>query len=139
VAVGSEDGLALIVQTLGRGSKMSTTIVNLTLPLVVEEAESVLDTYPYHPYQQVFAIPNLRQKLLAYVLSRIHNLYAVINQGTELSQASQIAHRSLENRLNIEALIRQGIEHILQENTDWVSHSVPEEVDPGNASSHWFG
>lgn len=118
---------------------MSATIVNLTLPLVVEEVESVLDTYPYHPYQQAFAIPDLRQKLLAYVLSRIYNLYAAITEGTEVAKVSQLAHCSLEHRLSIEALVRQGIEHILQESADWLSHYIPEEVAPGNAPSQWFG
>lgn len=54
---------------------MSKSIVNLTIPWVVAEIEQVLETYPHHPYQQAFANPDLRQELIAYVLTRIHNVY----------------------------------------------------------------
>jgi hypothetical protein len=45
------------------------TIVNLTLPAVIEQIEKIVDTYPYHPHQQAFLIPELRQKLIAHVLT----------------------------------------------------------------------
>ncbi|MEP0803815.1 hypothetical protein NDI37_06480 [Funiculus sociatus GB2-A5] len=48
---------------------MSKTIANLTLPVVVQEIEKVLGTYTAHPYQKAFSIPELRQKLIVYVLS----------------------------------------------------------------------
>ena len=63
---------------------MSATIVNLTVPIVTEEIENVLCRYPHHPYQQAFAIPDLRQKLLVYVLSRVPNQYTV-NQNNQFS------------------------------------------------------
>ena len=48
---------------------MSKTIANLTLPVVVQEIEKVLGTYTDHPYQKAFSMPELRQKLIVYVLS----------------------------------------------------------------------
>jgi len=117
---------------------MPKTIVNLTLSRVIEEVESVLDTYPDHPYQQAFAIPDLRQKLLAYILSRTRNLYAVVEKGAEPQAAPKCLY-PLEHQLNIETLIRQGIHHILQEEADWVSHCIPAESDSVRAASHWFG
>ncbi len=117
---------------------MSKTIVNLTLPLVIDEVESILDTYPYHPYQQAFAIPDLRQKLLAYILSRTYNHYAAVERGAELQTDPKFSH-PLEHQLEIEDLIRQGIQHTLQEEADWVSHCIPNESDSAQAASHWFG
>lgn len=48
---------------------MSKTIANLTLPVVVQEIAKVLGIYTDHPYQKAFSIPELRQKLIVYVLS----------------------------------------------------------------------
>lgn len=118
---------------------MFTETINLTNQLVVEEIENVLDTYSHHPYQQAFSIPDLRQKLIAYVLSQVHNLYTVIEDGEEVTVDSKILSSSLAQRLHIEALIRQGIIQILQENAAWVSHHIPKPVDAGNAPSQWFG
>ncbi len=49
---------------------MTRTIVNLLELEVSKEIEAVLSTYSNHPYQQAFAIPDIRQELIAYVLSR---------------------------------------------------------------------
>jgi len=35
---------------------MSHTLINLTLPIVIEEIENVLDEYPENPYQLAFSI-----------------------------------------------------------------------------------
>lgn len=116
---------------------MFTETINLTNQLVVEEIEDVLDTYSHHPYQQAFSIPDLRQKLITYVLSQVHNLYTVNEDGELLD--SRLYSSSLAQRLHIEPLIRQGIIHILQENAAWVRHHIPKPVDAGNAPSQWFG
>lgn len=118
---------------------MPKTIANLTLPLVIEEVESALDTYPYHPYQQAFAIPDLRQELFAYILSRTHNFYEAVEEGTELKGEPMFLCGASEHRLHVKALVPKGIQYILQENADWVSHYIPDELDSGTASSHWFG
>lgn len=107
--------------------------------MAVEEIGDVLNTYPHHPYQQAFAIPEMEQKLLAYVLNQIHSIYTVNAGRKELHRHHRFPSRSLEQRLHMEPLIRHGIIHILQENAEWVSHHIPEQVDLGNQSSHWFG
>lgn len=117
---------------------MFTEAINLTNQLVVEEIDNVLDTYSHHPYQQAFSSPDLRQNLIAYVLSQVHNLYTVVEDREELLD-SKFHSSSLAQRLHIEALIRQGIIHIFQGNAEWVSHHIPKSVDAGNAPSHWFG
>ncbi len=65
------------------------TVVNLTQQSVLGEIESVLDTYPYQPYQQAFAIPDLRQELIAFVLSRIPCLYSTMSEGVPFAETEK--------------------------------------------------
>ncbi|UBF27162.1 hypothetical protein K9N68_04130 [Kovacikia minuta CCNUW1] len=63
---------------------MTRTIVNLVTPVVMRETEEVLSTYSDHPYQQAFANPDLRQELIAYVLSRAPGSYVVLDENNQL-------------------------------------------------------
>jgi len=117
---------------------MAKKVVNLTAPTIVEEIESVLETYPDHPYQRAFAIPDLRQELIAYVLNRISSCYVAVDE----SKPPAIESNSIpapETSECMEVLIYQGIRQILNENEDLVSHQIPEETDPCFSPSHWFG
>lgn len=118
---------------------MTKTILNLTLPAVVSIIEDVLETYPHHPYQQAFSIPDLRQELIAYVLSRVSNYYVVVEDGQQPSVNFRSIVCSLKDRSCIEDLIRQGIEKIMYKQEKVLSLQIPETVDPGLAPSHWFG
>ena len=116
---------------------MAQKIINLTLQVVIQEIENVFDDYFYHHYRQAFAIPELRQKLIAYVLNRIRSRYAVIEDDQDVA----INHKAVcsqEQRLHIEAVIQCGIQHVLQENADWVSHHIPKIAESGYSPSHWF-
>lgn len=123
------------------------TVVNLTQQSVIGEIESVLDTYPYHPYQQAFAIPDLRQELIAFVLSRIPCFYSAMSNGQiPLADAEKgnllnykFSRKPLEQQLHLQNLIHQGICLIVQEKSDWISHHLCETVQPGYEPSHWFG
>ncbi|MDF5709378.1 MAG: hypothetical protein PUP90_17370 [Nostoc sp. S4] len=123
------------------------TVVNLTQQSVVAEIEIVLDTYPYHPYQQAFAIPDLRQELIAFVLNRIPSFYSVISDGhiplAKVEQGNllnyQLPRKPLEQQLHLQNLIHQGICSIVQEKSDWINHHLCETVQPGCEPSHWFG
>ncbi|WP_392531710.1 hypothetical protein [Nostoc sp. C117] len=123
------------------------TVVNLTQQSVIGEIESVLDTYPYHPYQQAFAIPDLRQELIVFVLNRIPSFYSVISDRhislAETEQESllnyQLPRKPLEQQLHLQNLIHQGICSILQEKSDWISHHLCETVQIACEPSHWFG
>lgn len=118
---------------------MTKTIVNLTLPAVVTVIEDVLETYPDHPYQQAFSIPDLRQELIARVLSQVSGCYVVLEDYEQATLSLQSLPFSPEKRECIEALIREGIEKIFQKREMSVSHQIPEDEDPGFAPSHWFG
>ncbi len=118
---------------------MTKTIVNLALPMIVEAVEDVLDTYAYHPYQQAFSIPDLRQKLISYVLTRIPGLYAVIEDTATCTPDPSSLGFSVESCKEIKPLIHQGIQQIVEENAEWVDHHIPQEVSPELTPSTWFG
>jgi len=115
---------------------MTKTIVNLTLPVVVDQIETALEDYPYYPYQQAFAIPDLRQRLIAYVLSRISNNYTVLEEGENSTHAINC---SSDRTLQIKNIVTQGIHDILQQYWEWSTHHIPSELESGLVPSHWFG
>lgn len=119
---------------------MSKTLVNVTIPLVVQELEDILLTYPHHPYQEVFANPDYRQILIAYILNRIPNHYITVDDAeTETLTNSDDLRGSLEYTLHIETIIHQGIEKVLCEQAQEINRHIPEIVDPTRVASHWFG
>lgn len=119
---------------------MSASLTNLKQSLVTEEIETVLDNYPHHPYQQAFAAPHLRHQLTAYVLNQVPAEYRIIEDQQELGEIASFQEgcSGLE-RCHVEALIRRGIQHVLQENADWACRHIPETEGAGDAPSHWFG
>ncbi|RCJ40323.1 hypothetical protein A6769_02860 [Nostoc punctiforme NIES-2108] len=125
---------------------MMKTVVNLTKQSIVGEIESILNTYPSHPYQQAFAIPDLRQELITFVLNRIPSFYSVMPDEQIPAEAEQgslayykLPRKPLEQQLHLQNLIHQGICLIVQEKSDWISHRVCETVQPACEPSHWFG
>lgn len=95
---------------------MPKATINLTGSLVVEEIDLFLATYPdNHPYHAVLSRPELRRKLVAWVLSKIPNRYTTLqdSQGRPVYPDFQCA--SLEKRLKIEEIIKKGIEVVLQD------------------------
>ena len=97
---------------------MAKVIVNLTLPVVKEEIDCLLETYPDQSYRRTFANPDLCQELIAYVLSRVPNFYTVVEAEEQASLKRTRLNRSLEQRIKIETVIHQGIQQILQTSLD---------------------
>ena len=118
---------------------MAQTIVNLAVPLVTEKIEGILDTYPTHPHQQAFNSPDLRQKLIAYVLSRMPALYLAVDEMEACSVRSPSSCYTTAQHSQIDQLIHQGIGHVLQQSEDWLEHRIPEQTDPVLTPSSWFG
>ncbi|WP_193196820.1 late competence development ComFB family protein [Nostoc sp. MG11] len=119
---------------------MSKTIVNLTMPFVVQEIEDILEQYPHHPYQEAFANPDFRQNLIAYTLNRIPNHYLTVDeQEKENLMSSDSIRYCLEQTVHIEAIIHQGIEQILSEKAEEITRHIPDAVDPSHVPSDWFG
>lgn len=118
---------------------MTKTIVNLTLPVVVKAVEEVLSSYPDHPHQQAFSIPDLRQKLIAFVLSRTRSLYTVVEEPEAANVNWEAVCCSLEQQIRIEDLVHQGIHQILADQGEWANHHIPQPCYPAGAPSSWFG
>ncbi|MFB2967527.1 hypothetical protein ACE1CD_01010 [Aerosakkonema sp. BLCC-F183] len=103
---------------------MPYELVNLTLPIVIQEIENVLEGYPEYPYQAAFSMPELRQTLIAHVLSQIPNYYEV--KGVpKASNNSKVRHFSLQQeKLRVEMVICDSISYILRENASWQSRNL---------------
>lgn len=104
---------------------MSQITIDLTLPVILQEIDYVLEDYPEYPYQVAFSLEKLRQKLIAYVLSQVPNRYTVVENTQEPRPDSNCLHLPLPQRLHIGMVIRGGILHLLRENADWVSRHIP--------------
>jgi hypothetical protein len=121
---------------------MSNTTVNLTISIVEAEAENVLHSYPYYPYQQAFSAPSLRQSLVAYVLSRVPSLYSVVEEQGALIE--EMLHCPPDHRPQIETLVHRGIQHLLSGHfhaevpAQTETYEDLEEMNVGFPSSHWF-
>lgn len=116
---------------------MFQNIFNLTVLEIVGEIESILETYPHHPYQQAFSVPAFRQELIAYVLSRISNHYIVYDRDSNSEIES--SHSSRTERNSRSAVIHEGIQHIFLKHFDQIQHQVPQERSADLEPSHWFG
>jgi len=117
---------------------MTYELINLTLPFVTKQVQNILADYPEHPYQVAFSTHELRQKLIAHVLSQIPNCYTV--EGVkEPPKDLMLYPSSLEQRLYMETLIRGSILHLLRENAGSVSRHLPQVETSDYEPSHWFG
>jgi hypothetical protein len=116
---------------------MEKILVNLTLAVVTEEIENILDTYPKHPYQQAFAPSGLRQDLIAYVLSRIPNTYTAIESSESVPNKKVQVRCSSEQLLHIENLIHTGIRDVLH-SYHHLDYCVPQKVRSGATTANWF-
>jgi hypothetical protein len=123
------------------------TVVNLTKESVVREIESVLGTYAYNPYQATFAIPELRQELIVFVLSRIPCFYNVEfgrefplqHITTDCSVDEKFPRSPLEQKLHLQNLIHHGIFAIMQDKSSLINNRLCETVESGCSPSQWFG
>lgn len=118
---------------------MPQTIVNLTLPIVVEKIDEILDAYPFYPHQQAFATPDLRQKLTAYVMSRMPVVYVTMDDTRACFLESPAGCYSYDQQEQVNRLIRQGIETLLSGDYDWRQRHLTEQPEATLAPSSWFG
>ncbi|MGK7874909.1 MAG: hypothetical protein AB4426_16900 [Xenococcaceae cyanobacterium] len=93
-------------------------MVNSSLLVVMEEIENVLEIYSNHPDWEVFASPQFRQKLINYVINRIQRAYPASEAQPNRLFLPKLPYRSLELRLRLENYIYEGINYILQTNSD---------------------
>jgi hypothetical protein len=107
---------------------MSKESGNVGLVVVNEEIESALDLYPDELYKQAFANPELRQKLIDYVMTGIQGIYPYLEHRQGLPTKTKFPYRSLELRLHIENYVHWGIEQLLGVNSDSVGYLINQEI-----------
>jgi hypothetical protein len=100
---------------------MSHELINLTLPTVIQEIENALNEYPEHPYQSAFSIHELRQQLIAHILSQIPNRYAVQGLQQPAKKPKALDSSPMKERLYMETVVHGSILHILRQNADSLS------------------
>ena len=103
---------------------MSPELINLTLPVVIANIKTALEDYPEYPYQIAFSLPELRQRLLAHVLSHTPNRYTVAGEHLTSKGPKFPSFSSTQERIQMENLIHGGILHILRENEEWVGGRI---------------
>ncbi|OKH54097.1 hypothetical protein NIES2101_08500 [Calothrix sp. HK-06] len=113
------------------------TAVKLTLQSVVGEIQKVLDTYPYTPYQQVFAIPDINQDLIDYVAAQIPCLDSDFDTACGINY--KLPRNPLQAKLHVQSIIHQGICSIMEQKSEWISRLFNDTVQPNCEPSHWFG
>ncbi|PSR19156.1 hypothetical protein C8255_03615 [filamentous cyanobacterium CCP3] len=118
---------------------MTQTIVNLTLPIVTDKIDDILAAYPLYEYRQVFAVPELRQKLTAYVLARLPVVYVTMDRGAACDVTSTGHCYSSEQHDQINRLIHQGIDALLGRPEIWQRRPSTERVEAESVPSSWFG
>ena len=118
---------------------MAQTIVNLAVPLVTEKIEEILHTYPVYPHQQAFISTYLRQKLTAYVLSRMPALYLAVDERDVCAVKSPASCYTAAQHSQINRLIHQGVEHLLRQSEASTESDIPAQTVPNSDPSHWFG
>lgn len=81
-------------------------------------------------------MPQLQDHLLLYVGNRC----SATNLDPESASTRQVAANApaaLDPQL--QQLIDEGIDHLMKEHTDWITHHIPQPVEVGQAPSNWFG
>jgi hypothetical protein len=117
---------------------MSETIVNLALPIVSEKVEQMLQDMPLSS-QTAPSTAELKQRLVAYVLSRIPGFYITSEQAVVCSVANPSSCYSSEQHRQIEQLIYQGLRQMSGQRCDWATHNLSSLSAVNNVSSVWFG
>ncbi|HIK44348.1 MAG TPA: hypothetical protein IGR64_05595 [Leptolyngbyaceae cyanobacterium M65_K2018_010] len=118
---------------------MSQTIVNLTLPIVAAKINEALSDGLEGSEGRDLAIPELRQKLTAYVLSRLPVVYITLESEMACSMDTPTGCYSYEQQTQIEQLIQQGLASLLERQQTWSRRQEQELVEAGASPSSWFG
>ena len=98
---------------------LSKAVVDLGLRLVNEEIDNALAVYGDELYNELFAQPDVRQRLVDYVMAAIPEAYTQAKKTTNGSVSTKIPYHSLELRLRVETYAHWGIEYLLHTQSDW--------------------
>lgn len=92
---------------------MRQTIINLAFPVVNEIIEDVLATHPIEHHRQALAADESRDKLIAFVTSRMPACYMTVSESDAFSITAPMSCYSVEQHRQIRQLVNQGIQKLL--------------------------
>ncbi|MBD3883688.1 hypothetical protein IFO70_18135 [Phormidium tenue FACHB-886] len=118
---------------------MPKSIANLTMLVVCAEIEQITDTHYHYPYPYIFAHSDLRQELIAYVLTRVRNVHITVEQEKEADINAETTPCPTEIKLQIEDLIHQGVHYVLQKYGNSLSSCVLQEDYSYSIASYGSG
>ncbi len=93
---------------------MPHEIINLTFLKVLYELENLSSDFPTKIRRKLLTNPELKSKLLAYVLNKVPNRHIVTDSEKVSSISAQFICFSVLEELQIEKSIKQGIYYILE-------------------------
>lgn len=117
---------------------MADQTINLTMLWIADEIAQVLDNEQEYFEYGAFLNSGLYKELMIYVLSRVPNVYVVIEDSQKISEQCNHRYCSGERKLHIETVIRQGIFEIIQRKRDWIKHQIPQQTARSFSPSTWF-
>lgn len=112
---------------------MSKTVVDVGLQLVNEEIDMALELYPDQAYKKAFGLPELRQRLIDYVMAGIPDAYTHSTVTPNRKVQSKFPYHSLELRLRVEQYVHWGIEYILETHSDVLNQGFTPEKQAGSS------
>lgn len=92
-----------------------TQVVNLTMLCLLKKIDIVLNSYP-QVYRIAFKNPDLRQKLIAFVLNGVNNRHMLVENLQELPKESFFPACPHSEMIELEKLIRAGIDILWTKN-----------------------
>lgn len=94
---------------------METIIVNLTLLKINGELENLSDDiHPADTYQEILDSPELREKLLVYILGRVPNRYAALSSEKIITISPESLYCSTLERLELAEIVQKGVENLIK-------------------------
>lgn len=89
--------------------------------IVIEEIENALALYPDSLSETLWDVPELRDKIMTYVVSQSSLPYLRLEHHRKFPIKRKFPYHSLELRLKIEAMVYQAIEAILKSEFELLS------------------
>ena len=118
---------------------MDNVVSDSMFAKVSEILDQALEGYPQYPYQKAFNNPESRRILIINVLNQIPNWYPQGQGKQQASIQSENLSLSEEQQLHLKNLVRQEIAYIIQQSSECISRTRPEDADSCFTPSHWFG
>lgn len=118
---------------------MAQAIVNLTLPVITSKVEEALNSITTASHQNRFAVKELREELVTYVLRRMPTVYTTTETSQMWAFEAPIHCFSKEQQNQMNDLIHEGIDHLMQRHPPRNAAPQAAAQSSDSAPSNWFG